>query len=253
MSREKGAKLNSLVRDWPDGAVYAAAWLSKHGIGDDLLAKYRASGWVKSVGRGAVSRSGNKIDWTGGVYALQQQLHLPVHIGGKTALEMKGFAHFVPLGKGALVWLFGTPGTKLPAWFRRYKWGNQVRYVTANLFSKDKGLGLTSKDMGSYNVTLSAPERAMLELLHLVPQESSFEGAMLLMEGLTTLRPELVQTLLERCWSVKVKRLFMFLAEKSNHQWVSKLNLSKINFGKGKRLIVKGGQFNPKYQITVSA
>lgn len=251
MNRGKGSKLKSLLENWPSGAVFAASWLAKQGVEDDLLAIYRKSGWVKAVGRGAAARAGDRVDWTGGVYALQEQLRLPVHIGGKTALEMQGYAHFLPLGKGGTVWLFGSRGAKLPAWFRKYSWGYGIRYVTADLFGKDKGLGLTSKDMGAYRVTLSAAERAILELLHLVPQESSFEGALHLMEGLTTLRPDLLQTLLERCWSVKVKRLFLYMAEKCNHQWASKLTLPKITLGKGSRLIVKGGQYNPKYQITV--
>ena len=251
MGTGKRTKLNLLLKDWPSGAVYATSWLTRHGVGDDLLAKYRKSGWVETVGKGAVARAGEKIDWTGGLYAIQQQLGMAAHAGGKTALEMQGYAHFLPLGKGAQVWIFGTPGEKLPAWFRNYDWGVMIRYVTANLFGKEVELGLTQKEMGSYSVTISSPERAILETLHLVPHQSSFDGAMHLMEGLTTLRSDLVQTLLELCWSVKVKRLFMFLAEKCNHQWVTKLDLHKIKLGKGKRLIVKGGRLNPKYQITV--
>src|SRR5579863_1280398 len=103
MSRERVSKLKFLLENWPGGTVYAAAWLAKHGIGDDLLAQYRKSGWVKAVGNGAVARAGDRIEWTGGVYALQEQLRLPIHIGGKTALEMQGYAHFLPLGKGQFV------------------------------------------------------------------------------------------------------------------------------------------------------
>jgi hypothetical protein len=40
------------------------------------------------------------------------------------------------------------------------------------------------------------------------------------MEGLNTLRPDLVQELLEKCSSVKVKRLFMHLAEQFQHPWL---------------------------------
>jgi hypothetical protein len=71
------------------------------------------------------------------------------------------------------------------------------------------------------------------------------------MEGLTTLRSRLVQSLLERCVSVKVKRLFMLLAENSKHAWVQKVDLSKVDFGKGKRTLAKGGRFDSKYNITV--
>jgi len=84
-----------------------------------------------------------------------------------------------------------------------------------------------------------------------VPKEESYEEAKLLMEGLTTLRPRVVQTLLEHCASVKVKRLFMVLAEGCRHAWVKKLDLSKVDFGKGKRMLVRGGRFDSIYNITV--
>ena len=110
---------------------------------------------------------------------------------------------------------------------------------------------MTTKDLGPYAIKVSAAERAMMEVLYGVPQVDSYEEARLLMDGLTTLRPRVVQTLLENCASVKVKRLFMLLAENCNHAWVPKVDLSKVDFGKGKRTLVKGGRFNPKYKITV--
>ena len=33
--------------------------------------------------------------------------------------------------------------------------------------------------------------------------------------------------------------------------WVKKLDVSRVSFGKGKRMLVKGGRFNAKYNITV--
>jgi hypothetical protein len=53
------------------------------------------------------------------------------------------------------------------------------------------------------------------------------------------------------CRFVKVKRLFMYMVEKHRHPWVGNLDLSRIDFGKGKRRIVSGGELNPKYEITV--
>lgn len=91
-----------------------------------------------------------------------------------------------------------------------------------NLFSFKKDVGFTNSPRGAYSIKVSVPERAIMELLSLVPKEESFEGAAYLMEGLGTLRPTLVQTLLEHCRFVKVKRLFMFLAEENNHPWGKK-------------------------------
>lgn len=124
-------------------------------------------------------------------------------------------------------------------------------YSTTKLFAEEPSAALTKKELATYAITVSAPERAIMEVLYLIPAEESFEEAGLLMEGLTTLRPRLVQSLLEQCHSVKVKRLFMFLAEACNHAWVKKLDLSKVDFGKGKRMIVKGGRLDTKYNITV--
>ena len=80
-----------------------------------------------------------------------------------------------------------------------------------------------------------------MEMLSLIPKGQSFDEALRITEGLTTLRSQLVQNLLEECNSVKVKRLFLFMAEKHEHQWFNELNLEKINLGSGKRVIVEDG------------
>ncbi len=85
-----------------------------------------------------------------------------------------------------------------------------------------------SSYLAAYAITASVPERAMMEALYLVPVKESFEEAGLLMEDLTTVRPRLVQSLLEQCRLVRVTRLFMFLAEACNHAWVKKLDPSKM-------------------------
>lgn len=250
MSGENSSKLNRLLTQWPAGAVYTSSWLQKQGIGLNLLDRYRRSGWLYSVGRGAVARSGDEVDWTGGVFAIQEQLKLSIHPAGKTALEMSGYGHFLQVRSQA-VYLFGEPREKLPEWFKRYDWKVPVRFKTTNLFSKKKTLGMEKRKMGAFHVWVSSAERAIMEVLHLVPHEQTFEESTLLMENLATLRPSRVQQVLESCRSAKVNRLFMFLAEQCEHSWVDRLNLEKVYFGKGKRVIVKGGRLNPKYEITV--
>jgi len=74
---------------------------------------------------------------------------------------------------------------------------------------------------------------------------------MRVMESLLTLRPVLVQELLEACTSVKVKRLFLYMAQTANLPFVQKLDLTKTNLGKGDRTVVKEGRLDPKYRITV--
>ena len=251
MASENGSKINQLLKKWPSGTVAVPRWLEKQGAYQQLVHEYEKASWLHRLGQGAYAKSSDKVEWTGGLFALQEQLGLSVHAGAKTALQMQGYAHFLPLGKGATVSLFGLPDTKLPVWFTQYRWGIRIRYTTTNLLAGDPAVGLTRQGMGQFSVRVSAPERAMMEVLYFVPREESYEEAKLLMEGLTTLRPRLVQTLLENCASVKVKRLFMVLAEGCGHAWIKKLDLSKVNFGKGKRMIVKGGQFESRYKVCV--
>ena len=85
----------------------------------------------------------------------------------------------------------------------------------------------------------------------MVPGKVGFDEAFLIMENLATLRSEMVWRLLVMCRSIKVRRLFMFMAEKHGHPWVSDLDVSQLDLGKGKRMIVPKGRFDRKYQITV--
>lgn len=252
MGSVSGSKLNILLKVWPPGTVAVLPWLKEQGVYQQLAYKYEQSSWIKRIGEGAYIRDGEIVPWTGGVYALQNQLDLPIHVGGKTALAMNGFSHFLsPRGKTP-VYLFSDPATtRLPAWFRNYKWETKILHKMPHLFTRStKDSTLTTILVERYELRVSSPERAILEVLHLVPQEQSFVEAKHLMESLTSLRPDVVQSLLERCKSIKAKRLFLFLAEITGQPWFSKLRLTKIDLGKGKRLIVKGGSFNAKYQIT---
>jgi hypothetical protein len=43
----------------------------------------------------------------------------------------------------------------------------------------------------------------------------------------------------------------MLRAEICKHFWVRKVHLSKLDFGKGKRTLVKAGRFDAIYKITV--
>lgn len=123
--------------------------------------------------------------------------------------------------------------------------------MRTNLFPPGYSDGLTEFQSGGFAITVSSPERAAMEMLHLVPGDVGFDEAQLIMENLLTLRPDVVQGLLMACRSVKVKRLFLYMAERHEQAWLSKLDLSKFDLGKGKRMIIPNGRFDAKYQITV--
>ena len=91
----------------------------------------------------------------------------------------------------------------------------------------------------------------MLEWLNMPGIESTLLDVYYVMEMLSGLRPELVQELLERCSSVKVKRLFMYMAEKTKYAWVEDIDKTKIDFGSGRRMIVPKGKYIREYNMTI--
>jgi len=251
MDRQNRSKINLLMMNWPKGAIATYDRLKAQGVYRQLASIYVDSSWLERVGRGAFKRAGDDVDWTGAVYAIQTQLNLSVHAAGKTALQMQGYAHYLALGSELAAVLFGGPTERLPSWFEQYSWKTKIRYTMTNLFGDENALGLTDHKIGDYSIKISSPERAMFEVYYGVPDKESFEEAEHLMEGLTTLRPNLVQLLLEKCNSVKTKRLLMYFAEAQNHTWLKKLNLSKVDFGSGNRSLCEGGHYDKKYQIVV--
>ncbi len=250
MRNQTKSKINRLISQWPRGAPATASYLNAQGFSHDLLTKYKKSGWVQSFGRGAYILSGDKVEWPGALYTLQTQLGLDLHPGGKTSLELKGYAHYLPAGQRTL-FLFGRQGLVLPTWFKGDRLGVEIALIRTNLFPAGSELGLSEFKEKDLILKISAPERAAMEMLHLVPARVGFDEAFLIMENLATLRSEMVQKLLPMCRSIKVRRLFMFMAEKHGHPWVSDLDVSRFDLGKGKRMIVPKGSFDRKYRITV--
>ncbi len=100
-------------------------------------------------------------------------------------------------------------------------------------------------------IALSCAEKAYLEMLADIPGHVSFDYADELMPGLTSLSPRKLDALLKASQSIKVKRLFFWLASRHNYPWFRKLNRDDYDLGKGKRVISKSGKLNKTYLITV--
>lgn len=253
LAGQKRNKLNHLLRAWPVGTVATMAWLERQGIYRQLADAYEKNAWLERISNGAFIRPDEQVEWPGALYAVQGQLALPIHAAGKSALELQGLSHFIPRHGHGPLYLMGVPQAKLPRWFLKHDWKVTVHFKTSRLFAGAHTLGLTSHSFKFFAIKISAPERAILELLHLVPGEQDFEEAGLIMEGLGTLRAGLMQKLLENCLSIKVKRLALLLAERNGLPWFRKVDVTRISLGRGKRVIVKDGRFENKYKVTVPA
>jgi hypothetical protein len=241
----------------PEGVIVNRKWLnekiklSHHAI--DNLVK---SDQLKLLWKGLYTRGVINPDWKSAVFTLQEIIKTDFIIGGLSALELKGFSHYLPNSTSTTVHLYGND--KFPAWIKGIVKNDYfIKHTRTSLFSEmDISLSERFTTTIPWNdrmggLKLSTPERACLEMLNQVPTGISFEHANQLIQGMTALSPRALQELLELCTNKKVKRLFLWFAQHHNYIWFTKLNLEKIDLGSGKRVIEKGGELDKKYLITV--
>lgn len=276
MVEQFASPLNRLQRDLPEGLVVDAAWLEQRGIASNLRAYYVKAGWLEQPVRGVYRKPRGALSWQQVVISLQALLmRAPIIVGGRTALELQGLAHYLTQDTRA-VYLHG-PG-KPPAWLekldlpQRFVYRNSATLFRANPIAHGLG-GLawnisegTARDLSPFRdgdvasftwgqwdwpLAISRPEQAFLEMLDELPRHESFHQADMIMQGAANFSPRRLQRLLADCRSIKVKRLFFFFADRHRHAWLKHLDKSAIDLGKGKRALVPGGKLDPVYLITV--
>jgi hypothetical protein len=223
---------------------------------------------LNSIAQGVYQRpdivrrtAGNTVDWLAVVASIQCLMGYDVHIGGKTALTIHGFEHYLKFGLKDPAYLYGDA----PGWLNRVSSNRKFQTRSCLMFKQSKlGVG-ESTDLtdlskqtsvvapGDENwaISVSLPERAILEMLAELPNRETFELVDKTFEGLFSLRPDLLQELLKICSSVKVKRYFMVFGERHNHSWWKYLSPERVNLGSGPRQTFKGGKIHPRYLISV--
>ncbi len=247
MNRHTNSKLQNLLQSWPTGTISTTKWLGALGFSRQLIGAYKSSGWVQSFGSGAVSKPQDRVEWYGGLYALQFQLGLEIHVGGKTALELQGFVHYMPMGHETIDLLMA-PRTLIPRWFVRHNWEERLR-ITENSALPSK-IEIDQISMGNFNIGVSSRERAALELLCLTPRLYSFEESRIIMESLGTLRANVLTQLLSVCTSEKAKRLLLYFGDQQNHAWRSKIDEKKFTIGTSLlKITAQNGKYHAKYHL----
>lgn len=281
MGEQKQEKLNWLQLHLPEGLPVDSSWLERQGYSRSLRSKYAAHGWLEQVAHGVYRRppatlptpeADQNLRWEQVVISLQTLLDRSLTVGGRTALELQGFAHYLSASSPREVHLYGIQAK--PGWVARLKLETRLVFHNAGKLFRNfaaptnwpvGGAPLSDRErilaQGSFiqqrwgqwdwPLILSSPERAILEMLDEVPQRETFHQVDVLMEGLVNLRPQRLSALLKDCRSVKVKRLFLWFAERHHHAWLSKLDREGIDLGRGKRVLEPGGRLDTKFDITV--
>lgn len=207
----------------PEGVIASRNWLKQEaGISTHALDNLVKSEQLRLLWRGKYTRGKIAPNWQSVVHTLQQIVQTDFIVGGLSALQLKGFSHYLPNSNNVKVHLYGND--KLPVWANELV--NNVVFVNhsrGRLFSEmddslsdDYSTTIPWRD-NLEELKICTPERACLEMLNMVPHSLSFEHADQLVQGMTSLSPRALQSLLEMCSNIKVKRLFLWMARRHNY------------------------------------
>lgn len=260
-STAKGAYKRLLKELLPYGMVATKKWLMAQGLSRHAVDNGVKTGTLLPLATGIYSQYSPAVSWAGVVASLQlmqkgKDLRVPpIVVGGLSALALSGVAHYVPLSDKQRINLYSN--NKLPSWLGRLSLPMDFeQHSTRQLWPDEVSADETFVKKHVWQpelppVYFSCPEKAILEVMMDLPQDVSFEHVDELMQGLTNLSPRRLDSLLQACKSVKVKRLFFWFAKRQSYPWFCHLSANDYDLGSGKRVIAQGGRLDADYLITV--
>ena len=246
MSLEYKSKLNQLLMSATKNGLFFSDWLRKNGYSDQLISKYRKSGWLTTLDKGVMYRTGDSLSSFAALSCYNTQLNKKVRVAAHSALELFGYNHYVPMGKPLLMVAY--PNSTTPKWMSNDSFDKTIKPFSTKMIDTPQ---TSTIRIDGVDVLVSSPEQAFMECLLLTPEQYNYMDLYYIMEHLTSLRAEVVQTLLENIKNQRVKRVFLYMAEKAGHYWFDMLNLDKINIGTSKQKLVENGTYINKYKITM--
>ena len=228
-------KLKTLYTQLVPGTPLTSQDLAGLGISPDLAVHYVRAGWLTRLTRGVFCRPNDALASYPSLLLLQRRFE-GLHVGGKSALDWYGLRQYV--SQQPMLHLYGWAAGRLPEWFiERFP----AEYHRKRLFDEQPGamlhVGPFEKRNGAPQV--SAPERALLELLSDVGVRQPLQEARELVESAYSLRADVLRELLQRCTSVKTVRLCLQLGREGSLPWATKLDPATLPTGSNRPWVSK--------------
>jgi hypothetical protein len=220
-------KLNKLYTRLAPGAPLTSDDLAALGISADLAVHYVRAGWLQRLARGVYCRPNDPPTLHPSLVLLQRSFE-GLHVGGKSAFDWHGIRQYV--AQRPVLHLYGWKAGRLPEWFtQRFP----AEYHRKRLFKEEPGALLHVRPFESRQAgpLVSAPERALLEVLSEVGVRQPLQEARELVESTYSLRADLLRDLLKRCTSVKTVRLCLQLGRELSLPWAAKLDPAQMPTG----------------------
>jgi len=239
----------------PYNLIATRQWLASKGMTRHAIDNSLKSGKLKSLAVGVYSRLESRLSWQSIACSLQSMADDTICVGGLTALNQQGFAHYLSTAPANTVHLYSEE--RSPSWLKKidsntgFIWHGTKTLWGENLLPTDALYREVEWHQDLPALKVSCPEKAFIEMMVDVPKSISFDHANEIMQGMTSLSPNKLEELLKACRSIKCKRLFLWFAENQGYAWFNKLDISGIDLGSGNRVIAKKGKLDNKYLITV--
>ena len=213
----------------------ATQWLSERGLNTQQVARLSEMGWLNRLGRGVYLLPGDQLNREAALAWLVSEIP-GLHVAGKTALAWRGVRHNLAAKEKLVLW--GDRPATLPRWFTA---AFPSSYQATHLFDSamSPGLGLGQLPAGRPDLPVSAPERALLELLSDVGKKQGLEEARHLVEAARSIRLDVLEELLRYLNRIKVARLAHLLAEDLDLSWKHLARACSERLGGGKRWVAK--------------
>ena len=169
MNIEPKSKINQLLLSATPKGLLFSEWLKRNGYSDQLIKRYRESGWLEMLSKGVMYRTGDSLSAYAALSCYNRQLGKRIRVAAHSALELFGFNHYVPMGKPLL--MVAHSKQRVPEWMRNDVFDRVIKPFSTDAFSEPQ---VTTVVKDEADLLVSTPEQAFLECLLLAPQQYSY-------------------------------------------------------------------------------
>ena len=238
MTTTKGNILKTLHASLAPGTPLTARDLANLGVSADLAVYYVRAGWLQRLARGVYCRPNDPPALHPSLLLLQRSLE-GLHVSGKSALDWHGIRHYV--SARPILQLCGWRSRRLPGWFTD-RFPSEYRRI--RIFEEEPEALLQVRPYrNDDNAPLvSAPERAVLEMLSEVGTRQPLQEARELIDSAYTLRVDVLQDLLKRCTSIKTVRLCLNLGRELSLPWATRLDPTQLPTGSSRPWVSRSAE-----------
>ena len=142
----------SLDQCLPDGQLVNRAWLQAHGFDRPRIDYYVRAGKLEAVAHGVYRRPGPPLKWEHVVYSLNE-MGFPVRVGGRSALELQGLAHYLPAGDLQRIDLYVT--NPIPGWVASFPGAFRFVVYSRRLFDPLPEPAVHTRPFGAWDWPVS--------------------------------------------------------------------------------------------------